>query len=233
MLTGDYRDLFAAIATSAAALTGLLFVVVTVAERRDQKSLPAVVQEVRAAAALLSFMNALTVSLFSLEPGTNAGYPALVVGLIGLLFSAAAMRSFLGFFQASLPRGQASPTPRSDAVPAVGFRRRSSGGRPTPPERSARELVGVHQPDPDRLDLDRRGASLGTGRRQGHGNRGLADRAPGSRRPQGNSPPRASRLGFRRGGDWGRKTQVASVSGSLAGRLAFRKVPNRLDREPC
>lgn len=95
MLTGDYRDLFTVIATSAAALTGLLFVVVTVAERRDPKSIQAVVQEVRAAAALLSFMNALTVSLFSLVPGTNAGYPALVVGIVGLLFSAAAMRSFL------------------------------------------------------------------------------------------------------------------------------------------
>jgi hypothetical protein len=96
MLTGDYRDLFTVIATSAAALTGLLFVVVTVAERRDPKSLQTVVQEVRAAAALLSFMNALTVSLFSLVPGTNAGYPALVVGIIGLLFSAAAMRSYFG-----------------------------------------------------------------------------------------------------------------------------------------
>ena len=101
MLTGDYRVLFAAIATSAAALTGLLFVVVTVAERRDPESLPAVVHEVRAAAALLSFMNALTVSLFSLVPGTDAGYPALVVGLIGLLFSAAAMRSFLGVSRSS------------------------------------------------------------------------------------------------------------------------------------
>lgn len=96
MLSADYRDLFTVIATSAAALTGLLFVVVTVAERREPRSLPAVVQEVRAAAALLSFMNALTVSLFSLVPGTNAGYPALVVGIVGLFFSAAAMRSFLG-----------------------------------------------------------------------------------------------------------------------------------------
>lgn len=96
MLSAGYRDLFTVIATSAAALTGLLFVVVTVAERREPRSLPAVVQEVRAAAALLSFMNALTVSLFSLVPGTNAGYPALVVGIIGLLFSAAAIRSILG-----------------------------------------------------------------------------------------------------------------------------------------
>jgi hypothetical protein len=96
MLSAGYRDLFTVIATSAAALTGLLFIVVTVAERREPGSLPAVVQEVRAAAALLSFMNALTVSLFSLVPGTNAGYPALVVGIIGLLFSAAAIRSILG-----------------------------------------------------------------------------------------------------------------------------------------
>lgn len=95
MLIGAYRDLFAAIATSSAALTGLLFVVMTFRERRTASSLTAVAQEVRAAAALLSFSNALTVSLFGLVPDTNVGYPAAVVGVIGILFSAAGMRSVL------------------------------------------------------------------------------------------------------------------------------------------
>ena len=95
VLTGAYRDLFAAIATSAAALTGLLFVVITVAERRTPNSLPDVLQQVRASAALLAFGNALAVSLFSLVPGTHVGYPAVVVGVIGVLFSAAATRSLV------------------------------------------------------------------------------------------------------------------------------------------
>jgi len=95
VLTGAYRDLFAAIATSAAALTGLLFVVITVAERRTANSLPDVLQQVRASAALLAFGNALAVSLFSLVPGTHVGYPAVVVGVIGVFFSAAATRSLL------------------------------------------------------------------------------------------------------------------------------------------
>lgn len=95
VLTGTYRDLFTAIATSAAALTGLLFVVMTVAKSRTANSLPGVLQEVRASAALLAFTNALAVSLFSLVPGTHVGYPAVVVGVVGVFFSAAATRSVL------------------------------------------------------------------------------------------------------------------------------------------
>jgi hypothetical protein len=95
VLTGAYRDLFTAIATSAAALTGLLFVVITVAERRTPDSLPHVVQQVRASAALLAFGNSLAVSLFSLVPGTHVGYPAVVVGVIGVFFSVAATRSLI------------------------------------------------------------------------------------------------------------------------------------------
>lgn len=106
MLTGAYRDLFTAIATSAGALTGLLFVVVTVVESRTAKSLPGVVQEVRASAALLAFTNALAVSLFGLVPRTNVGYPAAVVGVIGVFFSAAAMRSVLGSPSAQDWRGR-------------------------------------------------------------------------------------------------------------------------------
>ena len=95
MLTGAYRDLFATIATASAALVGLLFVVMTVAERPTEQGLPEVLQQVRAAAALLAFTNALAVSLFSLVPGTHVGYPAVVVGVIGVLFSIGATRSLV------------------------------------------------------------------------------------------------------------------------------------------
>jgi hypothetical protein len=95
MVVGIYRDFFAASASAAGALTGLLFVALSVTGRRGLVAGPAVVQQVRAAAALLAFTNALAVSLFALVPGTNTGYPALVMGIIGILFSAAALRSIL------------------------------------------------------------------------------------------------------------------------------------------
>ena len=95
MVFGTYRELFAAIAATAGALTGLLFVAISVAPRRGPVSGLPVIQQVRAAAALLAFINALAVSLFGLVPGTNVGYPAAVLGVIGILFTAAGMRSIL------------------------------------------------------------------------------------------------------------------------------------------
>jgi hypothetical protein len=92
---GTYRDLFAAIATTAGALTGLLFVALSVAPRGALVPGPGVVRQIRAAAALLAFNNALVVSLFGLVPATNVGYPALVLGILGILFTAAAVRSIL------------------------------------------------------------------------------------------------------------------------------------------
>jgi hypothetical protein len=95
VLTGAYRDLLTAVAGSAAALTGLLFVALSVAPRPKAASYPAVIRDIRAAAALLAFTNVLAVSLFSLVPGTNAGYPAVAAALIGLLFTAASLRSII------------------------------------------------------------------------------------------------------------------------------------------
>jgi hypothetical protein len=93
MVVGGYRDLFVAIAGSAATLTGLLFVALSVTPRRGPALGPAVILQVRTSAALLTFNNALAVSLFGLVPGTNAGIPSLVLGVIGITFSAAAVRS--------------------------------------------------------------------------------------------------------------------------------------------
>jgi len=93
MVVGGYRDLFVAIAGSAATLTGLLFVALSVTPRRGAALGPAVILQVRTSAALLTFNNALAVSLFGLVPATNAGIPAVVLGVIGITFSAAAVRS--------------------------------------------------------------------------------------------------------------------------------------------
>jgi hypothetical protein len=93
MVVGGYRELFVAIAGSAATLTGLLFVALSVTPRRGPELGPAVILQVRTSAALLTFNNALAVSLFGLVPGTNAGIPSVVLGVIGIAFSAAAVRS--------------------------------------------------------------------------------------------------------------------------------------------
>lgn len=90
---GTYRDLLPAIAASAAGLTGLLFVAISVAPRHSPSDRPVVIQEVRAAASILAFTNALAVSLFGLVPGTNAGIPATVAAVIGIFFTAAGTRS--------------------------------------------------------------------------------------------------------------------------------------------
>ena len=89
MVFGTYRDLFTAVAASAASLTGLLFVAISVAPRSSRADRRDVIRQVRAAASLLAFTNVLSVSLFGLVPGNNVGYPAIVLGIIGVLFTLA------------------------------------------------------------------------------------------------------------------------------------------------
>jgi hypothetical protein len=95
VVTGVYRDFFAATAASAGALTGLLFVAMSVAPREVLSYGPPVIRRIRAAAALLGFSNALAVSLYGLVPTTKVGYPAVVLGVIGITFTAAAIRSIV------------------------------------------------------------------------------------------------------------------------------------------
>jgi hypothetical protein len=103
---GDYRDLFVAIATSAATLAGLLFVAMSVSESVTRSPSP-VIREFRAAAALLAFINAFAVSLFGLVPGTNIGIPAAILGVIGLFFTAAGVRTTF-----ALPRSRQRRRPQ-------------------------------------------------------------------------------------------------------------------------
>jgi hypothetical protein len=109
MTHADFRELLVAIAGAAGALTGLLFVALSVAPRRDPRLGPRIIQQIRAAAALLAFTNALAVSLFSLVPQTNVGYPAITLGVIGLVFTAASMRRVAtSSASARVKRGQVS-----------------------------------------------------------------------------------------------------------------------------
>jgi hypothetical protein len=95
LLTESFRELFTAVATCAAGLTGLLFVAISVGPRESVAVQPAVIQQIRAASALLAFINALAVSLFGLVSVNSAGYAAITVGVTGILFIAASVRSMV------------------------------------------------------------------------------------------------------------------------------------------
>jgi hypothetical protein len=95
VLSEGFREFFAATAATAGTLTGLLFVALSVERGEHRAPGSAVIKEVRTAAALLAFSNALGVALFSLVPGTNVGWPSSFLGVIGILFTAAAIRSIL------------------------------------------------------------------------------------------------------------------------------------------
>jgi hypothetical protein len=109
VLTESYRELFAAVATCAAGLIGLLFVAISVGPREDIPNRPAIIQQIRAASALLAFTNALSVSLFSLVSRNSSGYAAITVSIIGILFIAASVRSIVSTpdVSAEQVRGQA------------------------------------------------------------------------------------------------------------------------------
>lgn len=87
----SYHDFFVASGGVAGALIGLLFVALSVATEPEDKG-DRYAHRFRGASALTSFMNALTISLFLLIPDMDAGWPVLVVGLIGLGFLGRAIR---------------------------------------------------------------------------------------------------------------------------------------------
>ena len=95
MITGDYRDFFVVLATSAATLIGLLFVAMSVSGGGRVKDHPQVIREFRSAAALFAFTNTFTVSLFGLVPGNGVAVTAVVVSGVGILFTAAGLRTTL------------------------------------------------------------------------------------------------------------------------------------------
>jgi len=95
VITSATRDFLAALVAAAGSLTGLLFVAMSVAAPERTDDGPPVIRQIRAAAALLAFVNVLAVSLFGLDPGIGIRWPAAVLGVTGILFIAAGTRTIL------------------------------------------------------------------------------------------------------------------------------------------
>jgi hypothetical protein len=91
MTTAAAHEFFSAAASVAGALIGLLFVAISVSPERILGPDASDVHSVRAAATLTAFTNALSVVLFGLIPGFDAGDAALVIAIVGLLFLGGAL----------------------------------------------------------------------------------------------------------------------------------------------
>jgi hypothetical protein len=87
MVPAEYGNFFLGSAGAAAALIGLLFVVVAIDPKRTIGADAPIARRAIAGSAFTALLNAFFVSLGSLLPGYNLGGFALVMSLIGLLNS--------------------------------------------------------------------------------------------------------------------------------------------------
>jgi hypothetical protein len=85
----SYTNFFLASTTVAGALTGLLFVALSVAPQRLMGDTASVEQQSIAATAFTALVDSLWISLFALRPGNDIPQASLVLGLIGLTSTAA------------------------------------------------------------------------------------------------------------------------------------------------
>ena len=99
MTPASLHAFFAAAASVAPALIGLLFVAITVARESLTSPDQNQAHRVRASVALTTFTNALTVSLFALTRA-GIGWPPFFAGLLGLASTLASLLSLLSVRQA-------------------------------------------------------------------------------------------------------------------------------------
>jgi hypothetical protein len=86
---GDYTNFFLSSTTVAGALTGLLFVAVSLAPDRLMGERASQQQRTVAATAFTALLDAMWISLFGLRPGNELPRASLVLGLLGVSSTAA------------------------------------------------------------------------------------------------------------------------------------------------
>jgi hypothetical protein len=80
----SYYDFFAACATVAGALIGLLFVAVSISPDKMSGAHASTEHQVRAGAAFSALINALIIALIALLPGEHLSVPVISLGAVGL-----------------------------------------------------------------------------------------------------------------------------------------------------
>lgn len=106
MVPTSYYDFFAACATVAGALIGLLFVAVSISPEKISGAHASTEHQVRAGAAFSALINALIVSLVALLPGQNIGVATISVAAVGLSSTIALAIVFYRNRQGKLRPGQ-------------------------------------------------------------------------------------------------------------------------------
>jgi hypothetical protein len=102
----NYYEFFAACATVAGALIGLLFVAVSISPDKISGAHASTEHQVRAGAAFSALINALIIALIALLPGENLGVATITVAAVGLSSTIALAIVFYRNRQGKLHPGQ-------------------------------------------------------------------------------------------------------------------------------
>lgn len=89
----DPSTLYVTLATAAATLIGLLFVAIPLTVSRSMTEQERTGVEIQASGCMLCFIDVLVVTLFGLEGRTSVGPAAITLGLIGIAYALASLRS--------------------------------------------------------------------------------------------------------------------------------------------